>query len=113
MKKMGAPVVLATHWGDGAKGAAELAKLVVALCEKPNRFSYVYDDHDTIWDKMGKIARKVYRASAVTADSKVRTELKKLQDEGYGHYPVCRAKTQYSFPNVQHTSDPAHGQSDN
>ncbi|TMI02039.1 MAG: formate--tetrahydrofolate ligase [Betaproteobacteria bacterium] len=97
MKKMGVPVVLATHWGDGAKGAAELAKLVVALCEKPNRFSYVYDDHDTLWDKMGKIARKVYRASAVTADSKVRNQIKKLQDEGYGHYPVCVAKTQYSF----------------
>jgi len=75
MKKMGVPVVLATHWGDGAKGAAELAKLVVALCEKPNRFSYVYDDHDTLWDKMGKIARKVYRASAVTADSKVRNQI--------------------------------------
>ena len=97
MKKIGVPVVLATHWGDGAKGAAELAKLVVALCEKPNRFSYVYDDHDTLWDKMGKIARKVYRASAVTADSKVRNQIKKLQDEGYGHYPVCVAKTQYSF----------------
>jgi len=97
MKKMGVPVVLATHWGDGAKGAAELAKLVVALCEKPSRFSYVYDDHDTLWDKMGKIARKVYRASAVTADSKVRNQIKKLQDEGYGHYPVCVAKTQYSF----------------
>ena len=97
MRKLGVPVVLATHWGDGAKGAAELAKLVVALCEKPNRFSYVYDDHDTLWDKMGKIARKVYRASAVTADSKVRNQIKKLQDEGYGHYPVCVAKTQYSF----------------
>src|SRR5207244_7446499 len=89
MKKIGVPVVLATHWGDGAKGAAELAKLVVALCEKPTKFSYVYDDHDTLWDKMNKIAKKVYRASEVTADSKVRNQIKKLQDEGYGHYPVC------------------------
>ncbi len=97
MKKMGVPVVLATHWGDGAKGAAELAKIVVALCEKPNKFSYVYDDHDTLWDKMNKIARKVYRASEVTADTKVRAQIKKLQDDGYGHYPVCVAKTQYSF----------------
>jgi len=97
MKKIGVPVVLATHWGDGAKGAAELAKLVVALCEKPTKFSYVYDDHDTLWDKMNKIAKKVYRASEVTADSKVRNQIKKLQDEGYGHYPVCVAKTQYSF----------------
>ena len=97
MKKMGVPVVLATHWGDGGKGAAELAKIVVALCEKPSKFSYVYDDHDTLWDKMNKIARKVYRASEVTADSKVRAQIKKLQDDGYGHYPVCVAKTQYSF----------------
>ena len=97
MKKIGVPVVLATHWGDGAKGAAELARIVVALCEKPNKFSYVYDDHDTLWDKMNKIAKKVYRASEVTADSKVRNQIKKLQDEGYGHYPVCVAKTQYSF----------------
>ena len=97
MKKMGVPVVLATHWSDGAKGAAELAKIVVALCEKPNKFSYVYDDHDTLWDKMNKIARKVYRASEVTADTKVRAQIKKLQDDGYGHYPVCVAKTQYSF----------------
>jgi formate--tetrahydrofolate ligase len=97
MKKIGVPVVLATHWGDGAKGAAELAKIVVALCEKPNKFSYVYDDHDTLWDKMNKIAKKVYRASEVTADTKVRAQIKKLQDDGYGHYPVCVAKTQYSF----------------
>src|ERR1700694_175522 len=97
MKKMGVPAVLATHWGDGAKGAAELAKIVVALCEKPNKFSYVYDDHDTLWDKMNKIAKKVYRASEVTADTKVRAQIKKLQDDGYGHYPVCVAKTQYSF----------------
>src|SRR5205809_4716456 len=97
MRKLGVPVVLATHWGDGAKGAAELAKIVVALCEKPTKCSYVYDDHDTLWDKMNKIAKKVYRASEVTADSKVRNQIKKLQDEGYGHYPVCVAKTQYSF----------------
>jgi formate--tetrahydrofolate ligase len=97
MRKMGVPVVLATHWGDGAKGAAELAKIVVALCEKPSKFSYVYDDRDTLWDKMNKIARKVYRASEVTADTKVRAQIKKLQDDGYGHYPVCVAKTQYSF----------------
>jgi len=97
MRKLGVPVVLATHWGDGAKGAAELAKIVVALCEKPTKFSYVYDDHDTLWDKMNKIARKVYRASEVTADTKVRAQIKKLQDDGYGHYPVCVAKTQYSF----------------
>jgi formate--tetrahydrofolate ligase len=97
MKKLGVPVVLATHWGDGGKGAAELAKIVVGLCEKPSSPTFVYEDSDTLWDKINKIARKVYRASDVTADTKVRAQIKKLQDDGYGHYPVCVAKTQSSF----------------
>jgi formate--tetrahydrofolate ligase len=97
MKKLGVPVVLATHWGDGGKGAAELAKIVVGLCEQPSKPSFVYEDVDTLWDKINKIAKKVYRASEVTADSKVRAQLKKLQEDGYGHYPVCVAKTQSSF----------------
>ena len=59
--------------------------------------SFVYDDADTLWDKMTKVATKIYGASDVTADSKVRAQIKKLQDDGYGHYPVCVAKTQYSF----------------
>jgi formate--tetrahydrofolate ligase len=97
MAKMGVPVVLATHWGEGGKGAAELAKIVVGLCEKPADVKFVYEDSDSLWDKINKIAKKVYRASEVTADSKVRAQIKRLQDEGYGHYPVCVAKTQYSF----------------
>jgi formate--tetrahydrofolate ligase len=97
MKKLGVPVVLATHWGDGGKGAAELAKIVVGLCEQPSKPSFVYEDVDTLWDKINKIAKKVYRASEVTADSKVRAQIKKLQEDGYGHYPVCVAKTQSSF----------------
>src|SRR5262245_53644473 len=97
MKKLGVQVVTATHWGDGGKGAAELAKIVVGLCEQPSKPSFVYDDADSLWDKINKIAKKVYRASEVTADAKVRGQIKKLQDDGYGHYPVCVAKTQYSF----------------
>jgi len=97
MKKLGVPVVLATHWGDGGKGAAELAKIVVGLCDQPSKPTFVYEDSDTLWEKIGKIATKVYRASEVTADSKVRAQIKKLQDDGYGHYPVCVAKTQSSF----------------
>jgi formate--tetrahydrofolate ligase len=97
MKKAGAEVVLATHWGDGGKGAAELAKIVVNLCEKPSSPTFVYEDADPLWDKINKIAKKVYRASEVTADTKVRAQIKRLQDEGYGHYPVCVAKTQSSF----------------
>jgi formate--tetrahydrofolate ligase len=97
MKKAGAEVVLATHWGDGGKGAADLAKIVVGLCDKPSSPTFVYEDADPLWEKINKIAKKVYRASEVTADTKVRAQIKRLQDEGYGHYPVCVAKTQSSF----------------
>jgi len=97
MKALGVPVVLANHWAEGGKGAAELAKTVVGLCDQQSKPTLVYEDADPLWDKIGKIARKVYRASEVTADTKVRNQIKKLQDDGYGHYPVCVAKTQYSF----------------
>ena len=97
MAKLGVPVVLATHWGEGGKGAAELAKIVVGLCDQPSGFQFVYDESDSLWDKMNKIAKKIYRASDVTADTKVRNQIKKLQEDGYGHYPVCVAKTQSSF----------------
>ncbi|MEX2198283.1 MAG: formate--tetrahydrofolate ligase [Burkholderiales bacterium] len=97
MKKLGVDVVLASHWGDGGKGAAELAKIVVGLCEKPSRPTFVYEDADPLWDKINKIAKKVYRAAEVTADAKVRNQIKQLQESGYGHYPVCVAKTQSSF----------------
>ena len=97
MKKLGVPVVLATHWGEGGKGAAELAHIVVGLCEQKSNFQFVYEEQDTLWEKVNKIAKKIYRASAVTADTKVRNQIKKLQEDGYGHYPVCVAKTQSSF----------------
>ncbi len=97
MKKLGVPVVLATHWGDGGKGAAELARIVVGLCETRSQPKFLYADNDSLWEKINSIAKLVYRASEVTADTKVRAQIKKLQDDGYGHYPVCVAKTQYSF----------------
>ena len=93
-----APVILATHWADGGAGAADVAKAVVELIEKvPSNFKYVYEDALPLWDKIKAIATKIYGASEVTADGKVRSQIKKLQDDGYGHYPVCVAKTQYSF----------------
>ena len=97
MAQLGVKVVLATHWSDGGKGATELAEAVVQLCDQPSNFSFVYDDHDSLWEKINKIAKKVYRASEVTADAKIRGQIRKLQEDGYGHYPVCVAKTQYSF----------------
>ena len=93
-----APVILATHWSDGGAGAAEVARTVVDMIEKvPSDFKFVYEDALPLWDKIKAIATKIYGASDVTADSKVRAQIKKLQDDGYGHYPVCVAKTQYSF----------------
>ncbi len=97
MAKLNVRVVLATHWGDGGKGAADLAQIVVELCAQKSNVTFVYDEHDTLWEKINKIAKKVYRASEVTADNKVRSQIKRLQEDGYGHYPVCVAKTQYSF----------------
>jgi len=93
-----APVILATHWADGGKGAAEVARAVVDLIDKvPSDFKFVYEDTLPLWDKIGAIATKIYGAGEVTADAKVRGQIKKLQEDGYGHYPVCVAKTQYSF----------------
>ncbi|NBQ77182.1 MAG: formate--tetrahydrofolate ligase [Betaproteobacteria bacterium] len=97
MSALGVKVVLATHWSDGGKGAAELAHIVADLCEQPAAIRFVYDNHETLWDKINLIAKRVYRASEVTCDAKVRAQIRKLQDDGYGHYPVCVAKTQYSF----------------
>ncbi len=97
MAKYGVPVVLASHWGDGGKGAAELARIVVALSDQKSDFRFVYEDAEPLWDKINRIAKTIYRAGEVTADAKVRAQIKKLQDDGYGHYPVCVAKTQYSF----------------
>jgi formate--tetrahydrofolate ligase len=97
MSALGVKVVLATHWSDGGKGAAELAQIVVELCDQPSTARFVYEENETLWDKINLIAKRVYRASEVTCDAKVRAQIRKLQDDGYGHYPVCVAKTQYSF----------------
>ena len=93
----GVRVIGATHFAEGGKGALELAREVVRLCDQPGKFHYLYEDGVALWDKMKAIATKIYHASDITADSKVRTQIKQLQDAGYGHYPVCVAKTQYSF----------------
>ncbi len=90
-------VIAATHFAHGGRGALELAREVVRLCDEPNGFRYVYEDDASLWDKVRAIATKVYHATDVTADTKVRAHIRQLQDGGYGHYPVCVAKTQYSF----------------
>ena len=93
----GSDVVLATHWADGGAGAEDLARKVVELCESPREVTFVYPDEASLWDKINAIATRVYRASEVTANSKVRQQIRDLEAMGYGHLPVCVAKTQYSF----------------
>jgi formate--tetrahydrofolate ligase len=93
----GAKVVLSRHWAEGGKGAAELAHEVVRLCDEPGDFKFVYEDSATLWDKMRTIATQIYGAADIAAETKVRAQIVRLQADGYGHYPVCVAKTQYSF----------------
>jgi formate--tetrahydrofolate ligase len=91
-------VILARHWAEGSKGAEDLAREVVRLAEQgENNFHYVYDDDLPLWDKVKAVATKVYDASDIGADPKVRQRINALQEQGYGRYPVCIAKTQYSF----------------
>jgi len=98
MDRQGVPVVVARHWAEGSAGAEELAHTVVKLAESGSAcMRFVYEDQDTLWDKMKAIATRVYGASDITADSAVRAKIHKLQADGFGHYPVCVAKTQYSF----------------
>jgi formate--tetrahydrofolate ligase len=98
MDRQGVPVVVARHWADGSAGAEELAHEVVRLAESGTAaMRFVYEDADTLWDKMKAIATRVYGAADISADSAVRAKIHKLQADGFGHYPVCVAKTQYSF----------------
>ena len=93
----GAKVILARHYAEGSKGAVAVAEEVVRMAEQPSTFKFVYEESEPLWQKMKIIATKIYGASDITADAKVRNQIKQLQDAGYGSYPVCVAKTQYSF----------------
>lgn len=102
IESQGVRIVLATHWAEGGKGAVELAQAVIELCEQPSEVTFVYPDSATLWEKINTVATKIYSAGEVTADTKIRKRIKELQDTGYGHFPICVAKTQYSF-----STDPA------
>ena len=93
----GAKAVVARHWAEGGKGAADLARAVVDLCAQPNQFRFVYADEDSLWQKVTHIATRVYGAAEVKASAKVRAQIESLQAKGHGRLPVCIAKTQYSF----------------
>jgi formate--tetrahydrofolate ligase len=100
-KKMAAlnvPLVTAKHWAEGGAGATDVARKVVELIDSgKSNFSFVYDENQTLWDKVKTVASKIYGAADIAADAKIRAQIDKLQKDGYGHYPVCIAKTQYSF----------------
>jgi formate--tetrahydrofolate ligase len=93
----GAQAVVARHWAEGGAGAEELAREVLRLCEAPAAHKQVYPDELTLWEKMRAIATRIYGAADIRADAKVRKQIEALQADGYGSYPVCVAKTQYSF----------------
>ena len=97
VRALGVDVVLASHWADGGRGAVDLAEKVVELCERPSEMTFVYPDDATLWEKVSAIATRVYGATEVTADAKIRAQLRDLEARGYGGFPVCVAKTQYSF----------------
>ena len=97
-KELGVPIVSSTHWADGGTGAKELAETVVNEIETSNNdFKFLYEDDMDLWSKMKTIATKIYGASGITAPSNVKKQIDELQKNGYGSYPVCVAKTQYSF----------------
>ncbi len=98
MAQQGVPIVLSRHWAEGGKGAEMLAHTVVEQIDRAeNRFQPLYEDQLSLWDKMKTIATKMYGAADISADAEVKKQIKKLDESGYGHFPVCVAKTQYSF----------------
>jgi formate--tetrahydrofolate ligase len=95
---LGVDAVLCTHWAEGSKGTKELAEKVVALAESGSaKFAPLYEDSVSLWDKVKTIATSIYDASDITAEKAVRDQLKAFEDAGYGKFPICMAKTQYSF----------------
>jgi formate--tetrahydrofolate ligase len=98
MAALDVPLMLARCWADGGAGATDVALKVVEIVEHgQSNFRFVYDEQQTLWDKVKAVATKIYGAADISADCKIRTQIDKLQVDGYGHYPVCIAKTQYSF----------------
>ncbi len=96
--RLGVKAVPATHWADGSAGAEALAHAVVEAAEKNTRkFQLLYPDEMPLWDKVRTIAQKIYGAKDITASASVRNKFEDLQKAGYGKFPICMAKTQYSF----------------
>jgi formate--tetrahydrofolate ligase len=102
--ELSAEAIECTHWANGSAGTEELAKAVVKLAEKGSQFRYLYPDDMPLWEKVRTIAQRLYGAQGIIADKKIRDQFAELQKAGFGHYPICIAKTQYSFstdPNLK------------
>jgi len=97
--KMGVKVSLCTHWSNGGEGAKDLANNVVEICKKDNKenFKYLYSNETPILKKIETIAKELYGASKIELDDKTKEQIKEIEKAGFGKFPVCIAKTQYSF----------------
>ena len=103
-QQKGITASISKHWEKGGEGAVELANKVVEQCEKESEFKFLYNDKTSLFKKIETIAKELYRASEVVADSKIRDQLKNFEQSGYQSLPICIAKTQYSFstdPNLK------------
>ncbi|GIR40759.1 MAG: hypothetical protein CM15mP51_15390 [Porticoccaceae bacterium] len=101
----GVKAIECTHWSNGGKGTTELAEEVVKLADSGvASFAPLYPNDMAIWDKIKTVATRLYRADDIIADKKIRAQIRKFEDDGYAHFPICIAKTQYSFstdPNLK------------
>jgi formate--tetrahydrofolate ligase len=96
--EQGVEALVCEHFAKGSKGATNLAKSMVKLIDtKPGQLKFVYEDGDELWKKIGKVAKSIYEASEVVADTAVRKKIEQFQQDGFGNLPICIAKTQYSF----------------
>jgi formate--tetrahydrofolate ligase len=102
---LGVDVVLSTHWKDGSEGIKDLANKVVDICQRSDeKFNFLYEDSMSLWDKVDSIAKNIYGASEIVADKNIRNQFKSFEEAGFGKFPICMAKTQYSFstdPNLK------------
>ena len=97
--KLGAKVSLCKHWSEGGEGTKELANQVVDICKKNNKknFKYLYDDEKSIVEKIETIAKEIYGASGIKIDEAAKNQIKTIESQGFKKFPICIAKTQYSF----------------
>ena len=97
--KLGVKVNLCKHWAEGSSGARGLAENVVEICKHSNKdkFKYLYPDNISVIEKIEKIAKDIYRAKSVEFSSEIKDQIKIIEKSGYGKFPICVAKTQYSF----------------